>query len=221
MEVGFIVGAVVICGLALLLFSNFGKDPTKKTTSQLEREHALHDQVISTTDTTSSAYQRRSEARDRVEKELQRRGAGQEPPVPSEPAALPPGEIRRTVAAGYEEGWLKSKSEGKDDEKALETALVSGLLNRLVGIDGWSAIAPEMVQAMMMETMPFKFAGSRDACRSALIEYAVWREHPVEADTAIVGRAVSSMAHQMEDSGSIELLESLRSIMPWAAFLRD
>ena len=120
MEIAVVIVIVIIGGLALLMFSNFGKDPTKKTTSQLERELALHDQVIATTDVTSSAYQRRSEARDRVEKELQRRGTSQVHPAPSEPATLPAGDIRKVVAAGYEEGWRRSKSEGKDDKKALK-----------------------------------------------------------------------------------------------------
>lgn len=220
MEVVVIVLIVIIGGFGLLMISNFGKDPTKKTNSQLERELALHDQVVATTDVNSNAYQQRAEARERVVKELQRRNAKLEDPKSPEIATMTASDIRRIVSTGYEEGWRKSKSEGKDDNKALETALVSGLLNRLVGMDGWSAIAPEMVQSMMMETMPFKFAGSPDECRRALIEYAVWREHPDETDANIVESAVSSMAQQMKASGSTDLLESCRSSqLPWTTFI--
>lgn len=217
-----IVIVVLVGGLALLMLSNFGKNPSRKTTSQLEREQRLHNRVITTTDVTSSAYQRRSDARNKAEKEFRRRKTEQAESNLPKQAPMATSGIRDVVSAGYEEGWRRAKSEGKDDKKALETALVSGLLNRLVGVDGWFAIAPELVQAMMVEIMPFMFAGSPDECRKALIEYAVWREVPTEAHTELVQRSVTAMAEDLRTSGDADFLATLGSLpVAWTKLMSD
>ena len=224
METPIIVVVVVVGALVLFMLSRFGKDPSKKSNAQLKRELALHDRLISTTDVGTETYSKRIEDRDRVADELKRRIVGpEETSSPSWPDDTPTADqIRATVAAGYEEGWRRAKRDGNDDEEAQETALASGLLNRAVGIDGWPSISPDMMAAMMMESMPFKFAGSKDECRRALIECAVWRERPEEANATLVQQAVTALAERMKTSGDDGLLASFRdSPMAWAQLLPE
>lgn len=220
MELTIAIVVLIVGGAAILLLSDFGKNPTRKTDSQLQRELALHDRVIATTDATSSTYQDRIAARNKVAEELMRRTSASMETNVSGQCGMAADEIRAVVSTCYEEGWRRAKAEGKGEKEALETALVSGLLNRVVGIDGWSSIAPEMVGAMAMEVIPFKFAGSDDECRQALIEYCVWRELPNAADTALVQQSITAMAEHMRSSGHGEFLSSLASLnVAWTKLL--
>ncbi|MRG74076.1 hypothetical protein GH722_20145 [Alphaproteobacteria bacterium HT1-32] len=153
---------------------------------------------------------------------MERRGAAERKSGVSENSELTDDEIRKLVTAGYEEGWRRSKLKLKDDEDAHETALLSGLLGRISGPNEWSSIPHEIAQAIMMETLPFKFSGSHAEGRLALIEYAVWREVPSQADAALVQRSVTAMVENMKNSGDTDFLLSVKKMpLPWIKLLPE
>lgn len=216
MTVFLVILAVVALLVVSLMLSNFGKNPSSKTASQLERELILHDQVLASTNSASNSYSERLSRKNAVEAELQKRQTvGAVPSQPSE-ANISADEIRNKVTTGFNEGLQRAQLEGKDNAKVLEAALVGGLLNRLVGVDGWSSVGPIVIKATMMEILPFKHVGSSDECLQALAEYAVWCEMPNEADTDLVREAVIRFAEYIpaEDKNDFQA-----SSLPWARLL--
>jgi hypothetical protein len=211
-----VIVLVVVVVILLLLFSSFGKNPAAKTTEQLEKELELHNRVISLTNPTSNSLSSRLEARNNIEAELKSRRQNSETSKQTE-CDVSESDIRKLVASGFEVAWQKAKQEGKNDEVACETALVGGLLNRIVRSEGWDSVSPTVVQSIMLETLPFKNLGSRDDSLDALVEYAVWREFPENANKAKIQFAVS-IFEDKADKGFVMGIKS--SDFAWTKLLR-
>lgn len=216
MELLLVLGGGALLVLVLML-SNFGRDPSKKTTEQLQSVLNLHYKKLSYCTPGTELYARASKELRAVEEELERRNSATKQGIEAAIQNATTGmadDIRLAAKRAYERGWQKAEAQGKDKRKCSETALVSALLDRMD-----AAPTQEAVEAAMLEILPFNVLPS-EAGRDALVEYIVWRDYPQLADAEKVRTGIHSAAEKMKADGADEFLADLRSLpFAWTKLL--
>lgn len=224
MEAVLIVGVGIVSVVLFVMFgTNIGKDPTKKTLPQLRLSEQLHLKRLRTMDWTHPKYGQAVEEMNRVSDEIRRRLALMELDTiaakvdQTSPSATA---LRSAAAESYEDGWAKAKSMGKNDQQAHDMALVSVLFRRLQQDAPALPANKSTLDVLTMETLPFKVLSS-DQGKIAMTEYMVWREHPAEADEALIRNAIQNATETicLKPDGA-SLIESLRTTpFPWVRLL--
>ena len=216
MEFFLLVAAGIVLVIVILMASNFGKNPSRKTTSQLWREMDLHNQIIKNIPLSSPKLSKAIADMEIVETELKRRGVIAATPVQSaEHMQISSEDLRAIADKGYTEGWSKAKAEGKTDKQAHETALVSTLLSRLQEEPDAPPITEQVVAALCMEILPFNVISQEDG-REAIIEYVVWREYAQKADVESLKKAIDSGLSMMRETGGSDFADGLlKGPFPW------
>ncbi|QXG80967.1 hypothetical protein [Rhodospirillum rubrum] len=179
-------------GFAVLLFVMFGtklgKDPTKKTVEQLEREQRLHARYIRTLTLGTEESLKAHEQAKRVDDELEWRylicNEGQAPYV-----------FRARAFSNFDEGWRRGQSEGKDENKCLEMALVNVLYcfakdNNLSKIIDENNLE-DFFGYLMLEVMPFKKLG-KTRSRKAIADYVLWQCNPKWINSDILSHDIEA-----------------------------
>lgn len=212
MEVFLFVAGGIVLVIVMLMARNFGKNPSRKTTSQLWREMDLHGQIIKNIPLSSPKLSKAIANMEIVENELKRRG---EIAATAEQTQFSPEDLRVIADKGYAEGWSKAKARGKTDKQAHETALISTLLGRLQQEPGAPPISEQMVAALGMEVLPFNVISQEESSK-AIIEYVVWREYPQQAEVEVVKRAINSGLNTMRETGGPDVVDGLlKGPFPW------
>jgi hypothetical protein len=127
--------------------------------------------------------------------------------------------LRDEARRAYDHGWATAKEQGKDDDKAHETALVSVLLNRLRQDMPDLQITQAMIETLMLEMIPFNVVAPENGKR-AIIEYVAWREHPMSADERLIASTVGDAITSIRARSDESFINNMRNTpYPWAKLI--
>ena len=228
MEILLICG-VIVAALIILLKTDIGKDPSKKTDSQLIREHQMQIKNVDAAgkvggDTYFNAIQGMS----RLTDEMKARGLLGSGTAPSRDPSVEPyfdqisaANLRQSARTSYEEGWKLAENKWANDQHMKhQVALTAVLLRRLQAEPGGPEVSEELMDMLSFEAIPFNNLQPEQG-KSAICEYIVWRENPNLANIEIIQNAVDVLK---EPGGFVDQVlkgkkESLPKWVPWAPLL--
>lgn len=204
-----ILAAIVV--LLLFVFLRPGK-PRGKTDAQLLQSHRL----------AMKGGQYTSADRNRIEEEMRTRGLLNDGPILARPVADEPylvqlaaTRIRTAAQKAYEDVFLRARDQGKTEEVCHEVAVIQVLVSRIQNAVADVHVSEELIKMIAIESSPFNDL-PLDEGKTAIIEYAVWREYPTLANENLISNAVQKYKSDLKRI----FLQSLDGApFPWVKFL--